>query len=218
MPQANQVIPYNKDILQLADTTAEKLGNYTAVHWRMENARHQNLLLPCAQHLVRLLKREHKVFLLTDYPHTFTEEEQGLAAINNATRAQMKWLKSTSDTFSASEFSVQHHQAIQYLYKHHTFSLFDTSMHSHIHQSPANWHLLTIPDSLKRINHYVPGLEMIDSGWLGILDKLMAIRAQNFYRGYNNICGRGKSTFTAQIIAERMLENKAAAHYFGNTL
>jgi hypothetical protein len=161
-----------------------------------------------------------KVFLLTNYPHTFTAEQQALAAESHATQQDLlKWLKSTSDTFLMNQFTDTHHQAIQYLFQHHPFNLFETTINSNTDYPPENWNLLPIPQSMKKINVIKgDGVEMIDSGWLGTLDKLMAIRSYHFFAGKGKECGRGKSTFTIQIREARALKGKSEVQYFGSTL
>lgn len=214
-------IPYSTDLHQFADVTSQSLGSYIAVHWRMERAMKSANLLHCAEHLVSLLEdkdmNKSQVFMLTDYPHTFTAKQQELAIEEHSTQEDLlKWLQSTSDTFLPQNFTSGHHQAIHYLFEHHTFNLFETTMHSRLDDPPKNWRLMPIPESLKRMNVIEGGgLDMIDSGWLGILDKLMAIRSHSFFAGNGDICGRGRSTFTAQIVAERAALGKSNVHYFG---
>lgn len=208
-------------MVEFADITAQSLGSYIAVHWRMERANNAANLIHCAEHLVSLLEEKNmnksNVFLLTDYPHTFTAQQQNLAIEQHATQEELlEWLQSTSDTFFPQNFTSSHHQAIQYLFQHHPFNLFETTMQS-MAKTPKNWKLMPIPDALKRVNVLQPpnGVDMIDSGWLGILDKLMAIRSHDFFAGNGDICGRGRSTFTKQIVKERKLMGKKSVHYFG---
>lgn len=152
--------------------------------------------------LVSLLEEKgmntSQVFLLTDYPHTFTAEQQALAVESHASQQELlKWFQSTSATFGLKQFIDTRHKAIQYLFHHHPFSLFETTMDSNLIGPPKNWNLMPVPQSLKRINVVKKGggVDMIDSGWLGILDKLMAIRSHHFFAGEGDQCGRGKSTF-----------------------
>jgi hypothetical protein len=188
----------------------------------MERANNAENLVHCAENLVELLKERNmnqsNVFLLTDYPHTFTVKQQALAIEEHATPEQLlQWLQSTSDTFFPQNFTSSHHKAIKYLFQHHPFNLFETTMTSVIDETPKNWKLMPIPDRLKRVNILETGggVDMIDSGWLGILDKLIAIRSHSFFAGNGDICGRGRSTFTAQIVAERKSIGKSNVHYFG---
>lgn len=205
-PKAKGLIPYSPDIINLADKTAEQLGPYVAVHWRMETVSHTNNLIECAKGLVETLEDNLKfqnlsVFLLTDYPHSFSEEQQKLAISNEASEEELnQWLHSTSDTFHSTFFTPNHHLAIQFLYRNHPFTLFETKA-DHSKENINNWNLLPIPDNLRKVST-VDEVGLIDSGWLGILDKLTAIRSRYFLAGEPSVCAR-RSTFTAQIMEER---------------
>lgn len=214
MVQSDIPIPYNPALVHFADTTAKSLGPYIAVHWRMEASVNTSNMLPCAKQLVSLLKRhknKYKVFLLTDYPHMFTLEQQHNASIQQTSKDNDTWLQSNSDSFLATDFTKDHHLAIQYLYQHGTFHLLETTKETGV--TPEHWRLMRIPQHLKS-DH-----KMIDSGLLGILDKLMAMRSVHFFAGQKgDVCGRSRSTFTAQIINERTLLRKSRTNYFGPSL
>lgn len=219
--KANVPIPYNKELAKFADETAKSLGPYIAVHWRMEASYNTDYMVPCAEHLVSLLRnkkmRKFKIFLLTDYPHMFTLEQQNSAIKEQSSQDQLSvWLQSNSDSFLTKHFTTDHHKAIQYLYQHDTFHLLETTMNATL-ETPNNWRIMSIPPSLKLVDvHNQDKIKMIDSGWLGILDKLMAIRSVHFFAGRKgDICGRSRSTFTAQIIDERISMKKSKTNYFG---
>ncbi|KAI8976118.1 hypothetical protein BDB01DRAFT_804589 [Pilobolus umbonatus] len=173
----------------------------------METIKRSNNLVECAIDLTQRLDQEPlkglNAFLLTDYPHRFTEEQQLMASENNATKKELqKWVKSSSTTFHFSAFTPNHHKAIRILYQNHPFILFDSEYHGES-STPDGWNLLPLPADQ-------------DSGWLGILDKLMAIRSDQFYAGKPKFCAR-RSTFTAQIINERFLmdPSRQPIQYFG---
>ncbi|KAI9263821.1 hypothetical protein EDC94DRAFT_517875 [Helicostylum pulchrum] len=186
--KANQRIKYNPELVKLADQTASDLGPYVAVHWRMETVVKTERLMECAEGLVATLQDDVRyqnlsVFLLTDYPHKLDQ-----------------WLHSTSDTFHQAYFNTYHHKAIQLLYRNHAFTLFETKV-GQLKETIENWNVLPIPEHL---HVSVDEVGLIDNGWLGILDKLTAIRSSYFMSGQPLECAR-RSTFTAQIRAERKL-------------
>lgn len=211
-PKAKERIKYSSELLNLADQTADQLGPYVAVHWRMETIRHTQNLVGCAKGLVQTIINEPiyqnlSVFLLTDYPHSFSEEQQTLAIEDNVTKDDLdQWLYSTSDTFHRVLFTPNHHMAIRMLYKNYPFTLFETKITSQ--ESIKNWNLLAIPEHLKKSNNRNKA-GLIDSGWLGILDKLTAIRSRYFIAGEPFVCAR-RSTFTAQIMDEKNSRSNSA--------
>lgn len=216
MAQSDIPIPYHPAVIKLADTTAKSLGPFVAIHWRMEASKNTNNMLPCAQHLISLLKRKKKFnfFLLTDYPHMFTQEQQEAAMKGVSSTSELsQWLQSNSDSFLMTDFTREHHEAIHYLYQHDTFHVLETEMERG-GTPPDHWQIMQIPDRLKLVDVDRP--RMIDSGWLGILDKLIAMRSVHFFAGQKgDVCGRSKSTFTAQIIDARTIMRKSRTNYFG---
>lgn len=224
-PEADVPIPYSPELIQLADKNAKSLAPYIAVHWRMEASNNPDNMLPCAQHLISLLRKnnmkKYKIFLLTDYPHLFNSEQHNDAVEELASQEQLKqWLQSNSDSFLMEDFTSSHHKAVQYLYKHAKFHLMETAMDKNLTVTPSNWKLMPIPNQFKKLDvlHSDKAIKMIDSGWLGILDKLMAIRSYHFFAvSKGDVCGRSKSTFTAQIINERQWSGKPKIYYFGQS-
>ena len=79
---------------------------------------------------------------------------------------------------------------MRHLYQHvktHVTSIADAPL-----GAPNNWVALTIPSSVTRN----------DLGFLGIVDKLLAVRANVFLSGAPGECGR-RSSFTRQIAVAR---------------
>ncbi|KAG0165007.1 hypothetical protein DFQ28_000642 [Apophysomyces sp. BC1034] len=191
-------IPYNHRLINLADQFSSQLTPYWAVHWRTETLRYPENLVPCAQSLVDLIHNKSQsanptLFLLTDYPHTFTEEAIDRAInIDNdqtVTDDDNDWVP-VSTSFSRHGLTPFHHTAMQYLYKHlhvHLSSLESSTV------TPANWTVLSLPQSIAQS----------DPGILGIVDKLIAIRADVFVAGQPNICAR-RSSYTSRIVDERV--------------
>lgn len=189
------------------------MAPYWAIHWRTERVEPAENLIGCAESLVSLLKSHFKtlasasssssptttpaIFLLTDYPHVFSQEAIEEAIENNTTDS----LNPASASFSAHYFTRYHHQAIQYLYENlpiHVTSLVDDQNENRDGEDddmhlPSNWTVISVSASLSGN----------DSGILGILDKLLAIRSDLFIAGRPGVCAR-KSSFTTRIIDERL--------------
>lgn len=168
---------------------------YIAIHWRMERLEPVSNLLPCAQGLIDEIhkfdldfedksdsKKKHpNVFLLTDYPHLL-----------NTTGA-----KPESLSFTRNQLKNEHHEAIKYLYGHLNISLTNIVDNKKIHydQLPKeNWHLLPIDTK--------GNTDPIDRSVLGIVDKLVAIKAQWFLAGRPGVCAKS-SSFTGRISLDR---------------
>ncbi|KAI7867796.1 hypothetical protein BDF14DRAFT_1799114 [Spinellus fusiger] len=207
---ANVHIPYSEHTIQLADTLASDLGDYWAVHWRTETLRPATNLVPCAHTLATLLSSQSSFLLLTDYPHTFSE-----AAIQSAIRTNTTdptEMYSASATFKLNSLTPYHHQAMAYLYSQIPVKV--TSLQYATEKltgtPPPQWTILSVSDADSRN----------DTGLLGILDKLLAMRATVFFAGTPNVCGRS-SSFTTRIIDARKHAILKGAHisntvrYFG---
>ncbi|KAI9273041.1 hypothetical protein BDA99DRAFT_533866 [Phascolomyces articulosus] len=208
-PASEAPIPYNERITNIADKLSTELSPYLAVHWRTERAEPADALLPCAESLGELIKdrteqlgTQPTFFLLTDYPHLFDQSFVDQAVYANTTDA----LKSegeagfvpASASFSPDSLTIYHHQAIHYLYTHFqiTVTSLETEMATKEQQdikSPSNWTVLPISEDTA--GH--------DSGILGIIDKLMAIRADLFVAGKPGVCAR-RSSFTGRIVDDRI--------------
>lgn len=205
-PAADVPIPYSETITQVADDIARQMAPYWAIHWRTERVEPAENLVGCAESLVSLLKSHIKtfaasspktpaIFLLTDYPHVFSQEAIEEAIENNTTES----LNPASASFSSYYFTRYHHLAIQYLYQNlpvHVTNLIDDQGEDEDDDDmhlPSNW--TVIPISASQAGH--------DSGILGILDKLLAIRSDLFIAGRPGVCAR-KSSFTTRIINERL--------------
>lgn len=198
-PKAHQPISYNKRWEDIAERISSELKPYIAVHWRMERLEPVSNLLPCAQGLIdeihkldpesqqqqqqqqQVSERKHlNVFLLTDYPHLL-----------NTTGARPE-----SASFYPSQLRKEHHDAIHYLYTHSNVSL--TTLNDeqiHYEQLPKdNWHLLPIDTE--------GNTKPTDRSVLGIIDKLVAIKAQWFLAGRPGVCAKS-SSFTGRISQSR---------------
>ncbi|KAI8079844.1 uncharacterized protein BX664DRAFT_352999 [Halteromyces radiatus] len=211
-PAAETPIPYSEQVISEADKIANTLSPYWAVHWRTERVEPASNLVECAHTLVDYFNtraplmsslnnssaesttdnQQPTLFLLTDYPHVFDEQDVDDAIANNGTNPKMR---PASASFSPHSLTIHHHLAMQYVYQHlqvHVTHL-DEQNGSSSSSSPANWTVLPIGYDIARQ----------DPGWLGILDKLLAMRADGFLAGAPGVCGR-KSSFTNQIMNERL--------------
>jgi hypothetical protein len=213
--EAKEPIPYSKGLVALSQQITRDINPYVAVHWRMETIPSRtSILLDCAKALVSTLNDNFSgmnIFLLTDYPHTFTREQQDLAIQEVASEEElMSWVRSPSDTFNYRRIKPIHHQAIQYLYAHKNVTLIEPNIDDSV--TPDQWNLIHLP------NQFHSKDSRIDSGWLGILDKITAIQAEAFLAGEPDVCARN-STFTHQIIDQRKKqENTGSVYYFGSDL
>ncbi|CAO3615045.1 unnamed protein product [Cunninghamella blakesleeana] len=187
-PQVEIPLNYHSRWEKIADSIAQQLEPFVAVHWRMERLEPLSHLKPCAEELVRKLtiiqqqqqqkEKELNVFLLTDYPHLL----------------QSPKAKPESMSFKLSELHQEHHEAIEYLY-HHVNVTLTTLLQPNIpyQDLPAeHWNLIPVH----------PIARPPDKSILGIVDKLVAIRAQWFLYGEASICGKD-SSFTRRIRLER---------------
>jgi hypothetical protein len=147
------VIPYSKNLISIQNNIMKKLGNYLAIHWRIENS-NINLLSKCSQSLVSWIKNftnEHQIdniYFATDYP-----------LHGNYHKAQ-----------SASFYNIreEHHEAIRTL--NSTIKL-------------NTWISLNALDDLKNDKDERIKNELEGSGIQGILDKLILINADWFVSG-----------------------------------
>lgn len=183
-PEANVPLPYSQNLVKMADEISSQLKPFMAIHWRMERLEPVSNLIPCAANLIEKIHQidsnaTHKhpnVFLLTDYPHLL-----------NATNARPE-----STSFLPTDLKPEHHHAIRELYTHLNITL--TSSHDQpipYHQLPSsNWNILPI-DTQE------------DRSILGIIDKLIAIRAQWFLAGKPGVCAKS-SSFTGRISVSRL--------------
>jgi hypothetical protein len=151
----------------------------------MERLEPLSNLLPCAKGLIdqiHQLGTPLNVFLLTDYPHLL-----------NTTGA-----KPESISFNVKQLKPEHHEAIQYLYQHLNVSL--TSVNNgqipYDELPKENWHILPIDAS---DHDSLPA----DRSVLGIVDKLVAMKAQWFFAGRPGVCAKS-SSFTGRISNSRI--------------
>lgn len=188
--RVSEPISYSKRWVDIADKISEQLKPYIAIHWRMERLEPLSNLLPCAVNLVNEIQKldpegsasKHpNVFLLTDYPHLL-----------NSTGAVPE-----SNSFRPSQLKPQHHEAISYLYQHLNISLTtiaDKKIH-HDQLPKENWHLIPIDTK--------GNTEPTDRSILGIIDKLVAMKAQWFFAGRPGVCAKS-SSFTGRISSNRL--------------
>ncbi|CEP16420.1 hypothetical protein [Parasitella parasitica] len=188
-------LPYNQRWVDVADQISKQLTPYMAIHWRMERLEPVSNLLPCAMNLVDQVqqlevpnseqKKHPNVFLLTDYPHLL-----------NTTGA-----KPESNSFQVNELKREHHRAVEYLYQHLNISL--TSVNNNkipYDELPKdNWHILPINASSSSDDGLLPA----DRSVLGIVDKLVAMKAQWFFAGRPGVCAKS-SSFTGRISNSRI--------------
>ncbi|KAI8330739.1 hypothetical protein BC941DRAFT_361183 [Chlamydoabsidia padenii] len=179
-PEVETPLAYHSRWTALADRIAAQLYPFVAIHWRMERLGPLSNLQPCAEALVRKLdttSRSANVFLLTDYPHLLTSP---LA-------------KPESMSFKLNELKQEHHDAIRYLYNHTKVTLTTLQRQDIPYQDlPDQWQLIPVEAMSKPA----------DKSILGIVDKLVAMRAQWFLYGQPAVCGK-ESSFTRRIRDER---------------
>ncbi|KAI8374644.1 uncharacterized protein BYT42DRAFT_577116 [Radiomyces spectabilis] len=178
--EAHRPLSYNRRWNDVADRIADQLHPFVAVHWRMERLEPIDNLVPCAENLVHQLKalmNVKNVFLLTDYPHL-------LNASKTATESM---------SFRADELRPEHHAAIRHVYESVDVTVTALERPGVVYDGlPASWHIVTIP----------PFQRPVDASVLGIVDKLIAMRADWFLSGQPGVCGK-LSSFTTRIIEER---------------
>ena len=202
--------PYSQTWTDVAQSLATKLSPFIAVHWRTETLSPQNLA-PCAASLLRklaLLKQRYpdikNVYLATDYP---IEDPDGVAH---------------SGTF-AKVVTEQHHAAFRAFLKSFpkeakglrltTFAREQKTLElpADLVAVLANSSTASTPDSSSSNSPPTPsGLEDLDAGLMGIIDKAVAMRAEVFLSGFAGVgkeaaLGCAKvSSFTNQIIDARV--------------
>ncbi|CAO3646577.1 unnamed protein product [Cunninghamella blakesleeana] len=210
-PAAEPSIPYSEKLNEQADKIAQSLSPFWAVHWRTERVEPSSNLVDCAISLVNYMnqrvpsltesssnnnninnnnnQQQPTLFLLTDYPHVFNEEDLEESIAKNETSHKMK---PASASFAPQNITTHHHQAMQYVYQHLNIKVTHLG-NENTYALPSNWSVVSIPDDIAHK----------DTGWLGILDKILAMRADGFLAGAPGICGR-RSSFTTQIMNERL--------------
>ncbi|EIE86452.1 hypothetical protein RO3G_11163 [Rhizopus delemar RA 99-880] len=182
---ANVPIPYSQNLVNIADKISSQLKPYMAIHWRMERLEPLSNLVPCAEDLIERIHKldnknqEHQhpnVFLLTDYPHLL-----------NATGARPE-----SSSFYSNQLRPEHHQAIRHLYEHLNVTLTSaTDRPIPYKELPStNWNIIPIDTHA-------------DQSILGIIDKLVAMKAQWFFAGKPGVCAKS-SSFTGRISVSRL--------------
>lgn len=213
-PASEIPIPYSEKITELADKIAQEMSPYWAVHWRTERVEPPENLVECAKSLVELVQDRMKLlgletqptfFLLTDYPHTFSVEA-AVQALNNDTTKDAD-LVPASASFGSHALTPYHHQAMLYLYEHFQVRVTNLEEEDRMIPPSSNWTIVPVSASLAE--H--------DAGVLGILDKLLAIRADVFMAGQPGVCAR-RSSFTTRIIDERIQRLKDDAWKMKNVV
>lgn len=222
--------PYAETWSSLASFLASRLSPFVAIHWRTETLWPSNLA-PCASSLVQklvALKRAYpqlrNVYLATDYPI----EALDPAAFGEADAAH-------SGTF-AKVVTAQHHAAMRRFLKDFrsklrgemdlrltTFSKEQAELQAEMDEAGGGFDAVLPPLLATQLANLTSAdsssdasessaflaLDSLDSGLLGILDKLIAMRAQLFLTG---VPGVGSSTtgacaklssFTNQLVQAR---------------
>ncbi|KAI9494004.1 hypothetical protein BDB00DRAFT_820390 [Zychaea mexicana] len=192
-PEVLKPLTYNDRWIQLADQIANQLSPFVAIHWRMERLEPVDNMVGCAESLVKnvqAIEAEHeqplKIFLLTDYPHLL--------------RSSIAVPESMS--FKLNELKQQHHDAVQYVYERLDVTVTTLQKENQAipyDELPAkHWNIIPVP----------PYAKPPDSSVLGIVDKLVAMRAQYFLAGKPAVCGKS-SSFTKRITEERKQAHEA---------
>ncbi|KAI8369468.1 uncharacterized protein BYT42DRAFT_584570 [Radiomyces spectabilis] len=184
-PEVNVPLAYSAKWEGLADDIADQLKPFVAVHWRMERLEPLSNLQPCAETLVEKLANidvtgKPNVFLLTDYPHLLQTSQSAPESMS----------------FKLEQLQQEHHDAIRYLYKHVNVTLTTLDRVNQLlpyDELPReNWNIIPVS----------PYVQPPDPSILGIVDKLVAMRAQWFLAGEPGKCGK-TSSFTRRIILHR---------------
>jgi hypothetical protein len=182
-------LKYSSTWVNIAKKVADSLTPFVAIHWRMERLEALDNLVPCAKNLVAQVQKlvadngmtEYPpLFLLTDYPHL----------LNASTRTP------ESMSFKLAELQSAHHEAINYLHQNLNITLTTIERpHQPIPYSElpeSNWNIVPVPANV----------QPADTSVLGIVDKLIAMRAQWFWAGQPAVCAKA-SSFTLRIMEER---------------
>ncbi|BGP01249.1 hypothetical protein RTG_01238 [Rhodotorula toruloides ATCC 204091] len=219
--------PYAETWSSLAAFLASRLSPFVAIHWRTETLSPSNLT-PCASSLVTklvALKRQYpqlrNVYLATDYP---------IEALDPAAFGETE--AAHSGTF-AKVVTPQHHAAMRRFLKDSraklkgemelrltTFSKEQAELQAEMDEAGGGLEAVLPPLLATQLSNLTSSdsdepsstflaLDALDSGLLGILDKLIAMRAQLFLTG---VPGVGSSTagacaklssFTNQLVQAR---------------
>ncbi|KAH8556385.1 hypothetical protein BGW37DRAFT_472296 [Umbelopsis sp. PMI_123] len=182
-------LTYSSTWVNMAKGIADSLTPFVAIHWRMERLETLENLVLCAKNLVAQIQKlvadngmtqYPPLFLLTDYPHL----------LNASTRTP------ESMSFKLSELQSAHHEAINYLLENLNITL--TTIERPNQPIPyaelpeENWNIVPVPANS----------QPADTSVLGIVDKLVAMRAQWFWAGQPGVCAKA-SSFTLRIMEER---------------
>ncbi|KAG8742650.1 hypothetical protein FRC10_001133 [Ceratobasidium sp. 414] len=173
---ANRHLTYANGIVQFADRLLDTAGPIAVIHWRMESAPPMNLVA-CSKGLIEILKWMSFQDRLKDVRLAYLATDYPLE--NNATRR--------SGTFH--DIGEQHHTAINTLRK-----AFESG------GVLESFKLVSYHDLARLVPHAEHVLET-DPGFVGIMDKVIAGKADIFIRGSGQ-CARN-SSFTKQIRTTR---------------
>ena len=202
----DQQLRYSKRLLDLA-TQLVPAGHYLAVQWRMETV-DPGLLAGCAHALTDVLgqllndeslaRNTSTVWFASDYPHPIMPRMK--AEPRSALIAK-------SGTFR--DFDLRHEESVDILR-----NAFDKD------NELDKWKLTDISEAMA--SKHIDQELMQDSGVLGILDKLISMKANLFVSGSTR-CGRKRyetkyvvvrlglsrlSSFTTQIVEARMRQRE----------
>ncbi|RUP48436.1 hypothetical protein BC936DRAFT_144561 [Jimgerdemannia flammicorona] len=198
-PAALTPMDYNVHWQTVAKNIASQLSPYVAIHWRMETVPAENLP-QCARDLVstiRELDGIFNVYLATDYPlqdHTASANSGTFRNIQPQHREAIDILKEAVGNLTWAYLVFQGPLAANStVIGNHTLPvpLDPVALAEHDRRAPGG---RAIPVVIKKD---------FDRGYLAILDKLVSVEADHFIGATPQQCGRGSSSFTAQIIKMR---------------
>ncbi|KAI5480167.1 hypothetical protein MNV49_001493 [Pseudohyphozyma bogoriensis] len=214
-PSAFEHFPYADTWTTLGNELADRLSPFVAIHWRTETLNPSNLV-PCAAGLIEKLQRLQKqypeiknVYLATDYPVESLD----------TTSPNAGEVVAHSGTF-AKAMTDAHHAAFKKFLDQFSRKLGGAKgmRLTSFAKEQAN---LELPEELKSLveGAGASGLGELDSGLIGIVDKVVGMRAEVFVTGFSTgakseVCGKG-SSFTTQIVLareEKMNEEREDAH------
>lgn len=222
--------PYADTWTTLAERLAESLGPSIAVHWRTETLA-SGSLVPCAASLLVALGQLAKeypeiktVYLATDYPfddplvaHSGTFSKVVTEQHHTAFRALLKGWGKDLKGLRLTSFEREQKLGLPWLPEGLQSVLANTT--TGVVGAPSEGGEAVVGETEVTEAGAPAGLEDLDAGLMGIIDKAIAMRAEVFLTGY---AGVGKeaagscakvSSFTEQIIAAR--EKRRAAEESG---
>ncbi|OZJ05353.1 hypothetical protein BZG36_01556 [Bifiguratus adelaidae] len=225
VPIAGQALNYEASLFELANQVAERFRPFVAVHWRMETMDPSNLP-SCASRLVTHLQEVQtlynipNVYLATDYPveggfsRSYTWK---LNQVEPDHREAFEIFKENVPSFKTFNMlydemmAAQSVQTGEQVVEEDGATIPDENMgvDSPLDEQEQEGEQDAMPEPIveqglfeqHELLPFQVGSHDFDPGLLGILDKLMAMRATYFVGGPRG-CSK-TSSFTAQIVNER---------------